>query len=297
MNIFETISEFDEMMGVECLHPLVSVVNFAEAKPMRHMRHVNGFYSVMLKDEVSCKMIYGRSRYDYDKGSVVFTAPGQVLGIEDASGEVFQPAGWGLFFHPDLIRGTELAGRMKEYSFFSYQMNEALHLSERERTVFLHGLIQVQNEISRDMDRLSKRLIVSNIEIVLDHCLRFYERQFVARESMNHDLLNKFEDLLTAYFESDRVDRMGLPTVRYFANELCLSSNYFGDLMKKETGRSPQEHIHSRLLDEVKNRLHDPTKSIARVAEELGFQYPQHLTVFFKKKTGMTPYQYRVQLA
>ena len=299
MKHFATITEFDDMLGVETLHPLVSVVNLGEAKPMSHMRHTNGFYSVMLKDEKFCDVVYGRSRYDYQKGSVVCTAPGQVIGIEpvatseqDFTG-TFQPVGYGLFFHMDLLRGTELGRRMKEYTFFSYNANEALHLSERERQVFMLCLENIKEELENHIDRFSRRLITSNIEILLDQLLRFYERQFITREFVNHDLLAKFEHLLDHYFDNNFAMEHGLPTVKYFAGELCLSANYFGDLLKKETGKSPKEVINLRVLDEVKNRLLDNTKSISQVSEELGFQYPQHLTKFFKKETGMTPNEYR----
>ena len=299
MKHFETVTEFNDMLGVETLHPLVSVVNLSDAKPMHHMQHTNGFYSVMLKDEKFCDVVYGRSHYDYQKGSVVCTAPSQVIGIEPTvhDGEdftqTFQPVGYGLFFHKDLLRGTELAKRLKEYTFFSYQANEALHLSERERQVFLLCLGNIENELNNHVDRFSRRLITSNIEILLDQLLRFYERQFVTREFVNHDLLTKFEQLLDHYFEGELPHRLGLPTVKYFANELCLSPNYFGDLLKKETGKSPKEVINLRVLDEVKNRLLDNSKSILQVSEELGFQYPQHLTKFFKKETGITPNEYR----
>ena len=300
MKHFATVGEFDNMLGVETLHSLVSVVNLSEVKPMHHMRHTNGFYSVMLKDEKFCDLVYGRSRYDYDKGSVVCTAPGQVVGIEPtlkAGGvdftQTFQPVGWGLFFHADLLRGTELGRRLKEYSFFSYNANEALHLSERERQTFLMCLMNIKEELTSHIDRLSRRLITSNIEILLDHCLRFYERQFATREFVNHDLLSKFEQLLDHYFEGSRAMNLGLPTVKYFAGELCLSANYFGDLLKKETGKTPKEIINLKVLEEVKNRLLDPSKSILQVSEEMGFLYPQHLTKFFKKETGITPNEYR----
>lgn len=299
MKNFATVTEFCDMLGVETLHPLVSVVNLSETKPMHHMQHTNGFYSVFLKDEKFCDMVYGHSRYDFEKGSVVCTAPGQVIGIEPIvkDGEdftkTFQPMGYGLFFHMDLLRGTELAKRMKEYTFFSYNMNEALHLSERERQIFLLCLNNIKEELTNRIDRLSRRLVTSNIEILLDQLLRFYKRQFVTREFVNHDLLAKFEDLLDHYFEGNLPQRLGLPTVKYFASELCLSANYFGDLLKKETGKSPKEVINLKVLEEVKNRLMDKNKSILQVSEELGFQYPQHLTKFFKKETGITPNEYR----
>ncbi|MBR1552052.1 MAG: AraC family transcriptional regulator [Muribaculaceae bacterium] len=296
MKNFETIQEFNDMLGVETLHPLVSVVNLSQARPMKHMRHTNSFYSVMLKDEKFCDIIYGRSRYDYDKGSVVSTAPGQVIGIENTTDELFQPVGWGLFFSPELIHGTSLVRHLKEYTFFEYQANEALHLSERERETFLHCLGEIQSELEHGIDRLTRRLVVSNIEILLDHLLRFYERQFITREITNSDLLTRFEKLLNSYFEGTNAAAHGLPTVRYCAKELCLSPNYFGDLIRKETGKTAQEHIKLKTIDAAKNLLADPQKSITDVAYDLGFQYPQHLSRFFKKETGLTPAKYRQQI-
>ena len=301
---YETIQQFNDMLGVETLHPMVSVVHLDDARQMHHMLHTNGFYSVMLKDEKFCDIIYGRSRYDYDKGSVVCTAPMQVVGIAptnkalgDEAQELFQPVGWGLFFAPELIHGTSLARNLKEYTFFDYQANEALHLSEREREVFLHCLGEIQTELNHDIDRLTRRLVVSNIEILLDHLLRFYERQFITREVVNSDLLMRFEKILSHYFEGDNALKNGLPTVRYCASELCLSPNYFGDLIKKETGKTAQEHIKLHTLDAIKRELADSSKSIGEVAYSLGFQYQQHLSRFFKKETGMTPVEYRLKSA
>ena len=176
-----------------------------------------------MKDEKNCELIYGRQRYDYRKGSVVCLAPGQVIGIED-TGEVFQPRGWALCFDPELIYGTSLGRSIKDYSYFSYEVNEALHLSERERALFIDCLGKIQQELEHSIDKLSKRLIATNIELLLDYCLRFYERQFITREPINRDLLTRFESLLDNYFSSGRAQNAGLPTVKYCASELCLSS-------------------------------------------------------------------------
>lgn len=291
MNI-ETVSEYDDLLGVETLHPQVSVIDLSKSRPMRHMRHTFSFYVVFLKDEKNCDILYGRQRYDYRKGSVVCLAPGQVIGIED-TGEEFQPQGWALCFHPDLIRGTNLGRNIKEYSFFSYEVNEALHLSEQERKVFLNCLEMIQEEITHSIDRLSKRLIANNIELLLNHCLRFYERQFITRQEANHDILTRFETLLDHYFSSDNAQLKGLPNVRYCAGELCLSPNYFGDLIKKETGKTALEYIQNKIIDLAKEQLLIPTNSVSQVSYQLGFQYPQHFTRVFKKATGMTPIAYR----
>lgn len=290
----ETVSQYNEMLGVETLHPLVSVIDLSKAKPMRHMRHTFSFYVIFLKDEKNCELIYGRQRYDYQKGSVVCLAPGQVIGIED-TGETFQPKGWALCFDPELIRGTTLGRNMREYSFFSYEVNEALHLSERERILFIDSLNRIQTELEHDVDRLSKRLIAVHIELLLDYCLRFYERQFISREPMNRDILTRFEILLDEYLNSGKALRNGLPTVKFCAEELCLSPGYFGDLIKKETGRSAQAYIQCKVVDIAKERVLDPSKSISQVAYELGFQYPQHFTRMFKKLVGQTPNEYRSQ--
>lgn len=290
----ETVTEYDDMLGVETLHPQVSVIDLSKARPMRHMRHTFSFYVVFLKDEKSCDLLYGRQRYDYQKGSVVCLAPGQVIGIED-TGEEFQPQGYALCFHPDFIRGTNLGRSIKEYSFFSYEVNEALHLSERERVTFIDCLMKIQEELQHSIDRLSRRLITNNIELLLNYCLRFYERQFITRQDVNRDILARFEVLLDNYFAGEDVLQKGLPTVKYCASELCLSTNYFGDLIKKETGKSALEWIQSKIIDIAKEQLLIPTSSISQVAYGLGFQYPQHFTRVFKKLTGITPHEYRTK--
>lgn len=288
----KTVTEYDDMLGVETLHPLVSVIDLSKAKPMKHMRHTFSFYTVYLKDEKNCDLLYGRRSYDYQKGSVICLAPGQVIGTED-TGEVFQPKGWALCFHPDLIAGTSLFRSMKEYTFFSYEVNEALHLSERERELFVDCLQKIQHELCHAIDRHSKRLITIHIETLLDYCLRFYERQFITRTNVNQDILTRFERLLDDYFTKGQAQQNGLPTVKYCATELCLSPNYFGDLIKKETGKSAQEYIQLKVTEIAKDLVLNPEKSISQIAYELGFQYPQHFTRLFKKLTGYTPNEYR----
>lgn len=288
----ETITEYDDMLGVETLHPQVSVIDLSKAKPMRHMRHTFSFYVIFLKDEKNCDLIYGRQRYDYQKGSVVCLAPGQVIGIDD-TGEEFQPKGYALCFHPDLIHGTNLGRSIKEYTFFSYEVNEALHLSERERMIFIDCLIKIQEELQHSIDRLSKRLIANNIELLLNYCLRFYERQFITRQNVNRDILTRFETLLDNYYTGDNALQEGVPTVKYCADKLCLSPNYFGDLIKKETGKTALEWIQNKIISIAKERLLLPSDSISQIAYSLGFQYPQHFTRVFKRMTGMTPNEYR----
>lgn len=289
---FEHVFEYNDLLGVETLHPLVSVIDLSKARKIRHMRHTFGFYTLFLK-EVKCgNLIYGRQYYDYQEGTIVAIAPGQVAGVED-NGEVFQPKGWALVFHPDLIRGTQLGRNIRSYSFFSYEANEALHLSEQERAIVVDCLHKIRTETEHAVDKHTRRLITANIELLLDYCVRFYERQFLTRSQVNSDLLIRFESLLDAYFASDRPQSEGLPSVKYFAEQLHLSANYFGDLIKKETGRTAQDHIQLKLIDIAKERIFDVRKSVSEIAYELGFKYPQHFTRLFKKLTGLTPKEYR----
>ena len=288
-----TVQEYNIAMGVETLHPLVSVVDFSTLKSLKHRRKNFSFYCVFLKQLKCGELSYGRSTYDYQEGTLVFVAPGQVAGIDD-DGETLNPQGWVLAFHPDLLRGTSLGRKMKDYSFFSYEANEALHMSERERQIIFNCFIEIQEELERAIDKHSKDIIASTIELLLNHCQRFYDRQFITRENINKDILVRFENLLSDYFESDQPQTVGLPSVQYAADRLHLSPNYFGDLIKKETGKSAQESIQLFVIEKAKERLYDENKTVSEVAYELGFKYPHHLSRLFKKVVGMTPNEYRM---
>ena len=288
----ESVGEYCGSLGVAAQHPLVAVVDFAEARPVYHMRQTFGFYAVFLK-EVRCgDMIYGRNYYDYQEGTLVCLAPGQVIGFED-NGEKFQPKGWALVFHPDLIRGTMLGRNMKEYTYFSYEVNEALHLSETERSLVVDSLRKIRLELGHAIDRHSRRLVTTQIEVLLDYCLRFYERQFITRNQANKDIIVKFEQLLDEYFQNQVAITEGLPSVKYFADKACLSPNYFGDLIKKETGKTAQEYIQCRIIELAKERILEGVQTVSQVAYELGFQYPQHFSRLFKKHVGCTPNEYK----
>ncbi len=289
-----TIFEYNEYLGMETHHPLVAIIDLSKSKPLRHELQMLGFYTVFLKDVECGNLVYGRQTYDYQKGTVVCIAPGQIVGSRD-TGEIFQPKGWALCFHPDLIHGTSLGKHMREYSYFSYESREALHLSESERDTFIDCLEKIQQEVSHPVDRMSKRLIAKNIELLLDYCLRFYERQFITRENVNRDILTRFEQLLDEYFTGNNAERNGLPTVKHCAEKLCLSANYFGDLIKKETGHTAQEYIQGKIVDLGKELILDPASNISQVAYRLGFQYPQHFTRMFKRTTGLTPNEYRLR--
>ena len=288
------IDAYNKYMGVETLHPLVSIINFSKLSPIHRFLFNIDFYAVFLKETKNGILTYGRQYYDYQEGSIVCISPGQVVGAE-ATDEIFQPQGWGLLFHPDLIVGTPLAAKMKKYTFFAYDVNEALHLSERERHIVLDCFDKIAEELERPIDNHSQTLISVYIELLLDYCTRFYERQFITRKKVNTDLLTRFEKLLFGYFNSGQLRLSVLPTVKYFASELCLSPNYFGDLIKKECGKSAQEYIQDTVISIAKDRLLDTSKSIGQVAEELGFQYLPYFSRLFKKKVGKTPGEYRLQ--
>ena len=218
-------------------------------------------------------------------------APGQV--VETEMDENVKPAARGVLFHPDIIKGTSLGQEIRSYSFFSYSSNEALHLSLREREIFSDCLDKISLELDHSIDRLSKRLISRNIQLLLDYCLRFYERQFITRAEANGTVLSRFENLLDEYFENSSAQTEGLPTVRYFADKVCLSPNYFGDLVKKETGKTPQEYIQNKIIDLAKEMIIGTDKTVSEIAYELGFQYSQHFSRIFKKNVGCTPLEYR----
>lgn len=290
----DTIDKYNKLYGLETLHPLVSVIDLTTATTtINHIQMNYGLYAIFLKQGKSCDIKYGRRNYDYQEGTIVCFAPGQVVEVNMIKDEV-KPEVYGVLFHPDLIRGTPLGQSIKSYGFFSYSANEALHLSERERAVVIDCLAKIKAELEHAIDNHSRQLIAMNIELLLGYCMRFYERQFITREEVNKDVLSKFEELVCDYFESGLAGQAGLPSVKYFADKIYLSPNYFGDLVKKETGKSPQEYIQIRLIDFAKERIASTTRTMTEIAYELGFQYPQHFSRLFKKQTGMTPNEYRV---
>lgn len=237
-------------------------------------------------------MKYGCNYYDYDAGTLVFVSPGQVIDVENKV-DFYQPVGHGLVFHPDLAKGTSLAKSVHDHSFFSYKTNEALHLSEKERKIVFDCFANIKNELTQSVDKHSKRLIASNIELFLNYCERFYDRQFITRETINRGVLEKFEELLNNYFTSEKPLSVGLPSVAYFAEELHFSPNYFGDLIKKETGKTAQEYIQNKIIDISKNKIYGSSKTISEIAYEMGFKYPQHFSRLFKQRVGHTPTDYR----
>lgn len=299
MKVYEikAVGDYLKLRNKEVLHPLVGVVNFQDVdEDGKTIKDFNALrfncYAIFLKDATGCKLKYGGKPYDYDEGTLVFVGPDQLveLSYDDPN---YRPKGYALLFHPDLLLGTQLGRKIHHYNYFSYSLFEALHLSAKERKVIVSLLDKIQFELDQTIDKHTKKLITANIELLLDYCVRFYDRQFLTREKENNSFLENFDILLKEYFTSDRPQKYGTPSVAYFADQLHLSSNYFGDLIKKETGHSAQEYIQNKLIEEAKERVFDPTKTVSEIAHELGFKYPQHFTRLFKQRVGHSPSEFR----
>lgn len=290
----DSIKAYNELYGLHTDHPLITVVDLRKASRMQnHVRMRYGVYALFIKHGIGCNIHYGRQNYDYQEGTIVCFAPGQLVQV-DYEGEELSKDVSGMIFHPDLIYGTSLAAKMSKYTFFAYSQKEALHMSEREQETLVDLLHRIQMELEYPIDIHSRELLCTYIELFLDYCLRFYDRQFLTRSKVNSDILQRFEFLLHDYFDSGKGQRLGLPSVAYFADKICLSPNYFGDLIKKETGKTAQENIQLMLLAEAKKQLLGTTLGINQIAEHLGFQYTQHFVRMFKKRVGQTPRNYRV---
>lgn len=288
---FDTVQQFNEQYGFETLHPLVSVVRFDKPHEVEECVTHYGLYALFLKENKGCQLSYGRTKYDFDEMTVTSFAPGQTIHVSPMSG-VKYPKWTAIVFHPDLLARTSLGRNISRYEFFSYSSNEALHLSAGEIEIFRGVLDMIRQELRRSIDKHSRDLIVSNIELLLNYCLRFYDRQFVTREEINHSVVKKFDTLLKDYIAT-KAEREGLPTVAYFADKCCLSNGYFSELVKVETGRTAKDFIAARLLAAAKELLNDESLTITRVGQRLGFEYSQHFVRFFKAHTGKTPTQYR----
>lgn len=293
----ESISQLNELFQQDSLkHPLIAIVDFSKLEKHEMVEEVKltcGFYSVMFKSHCANRLRYGKEYYDFQEGTLICIAPNQIITIENDDRSSEDIVGWGLFFHPDLIRGTSLANKMKDYTFFSYEVNEALHLSDKEKQTLLDCVNKLENELSENIDKHSQTLISSNIELLLNYCARYYDRQFITRKKANTDLLVRFENSLSNYFNSNELQKNGLPSVKYFSELLFLSPNYLSDLLKKETGKNAQELIHYYLIEQAKNNLLNTNDNVNEIAYNLGFEYPQYFSKLFKSKTGMTPIQYR----
>ena len=286
-----TIQDFNDYQGVETLHPLVSVVHVENTKHIKECVMHYGVYAIYLKENKGCKLSYGRTPYDFDEMTVTSFAPGQVVKVEPNPDVPFAKF-TALVFHPDILNRTALGRHINRYEFFGYSSTEALHLSAQEVEVFRGVLAMIEQELHRAIDKHTRELIVSNIELLLNYCLRFYDRQFITREEINHSVVKKFIELLDDYIVTKAL-RDGLPTVAYFADKCCLSSGYFGNLVRVETGRTAKDIIADHVLAYAKQLLNDEALTITIISSRLGFEYPQHFVRFFKSHTGKTPSAYR----
>lgn len=290
----KNVGDYSRYVGHTDRHPLVSVIDYAKVSPVRHSLNNYSVYGIFFHDEAEIDLTYGCGKYDYKKGTVICVAPGQIGGKED-NGERVMLTGWALLFHPDLLHGTPLEKAIRNYSFFDYRVNEALHMTDEEHHILSSLMRQIQDELQNEHDELQNSIIIGYIELVLNFCRRFYNRQFMTRRLENSDILMKFDSLLRDYYEDKLQTTLGIPTVQYCADKLCMSPNYFGDVIKRASGDTASNYIRQHVISLAKNEFANGT-GIAQVAYELGFEYPQHLSRMFKKQTGMTPTEYEERI-
>ncbi len=290
-----SISELHRHLGyAKPEHPLISVLDLSKVKNTDDLADksiVSSYYSIYLKTGAS-SIKYGRKHYDFEEGSIVTMAPEQVFSFSGDE-DIGNLSGWALYFHPDLIRQYPLAKRMKHFGFFSYEINEALHLSDKEKTTITSIFDKITEEYELNIDEYSQDVLVTNVELLLNYIQRYYKRQFITRKMVNSDLLSDFEILIKEYFQSEQIEFNGLPKVAWFADKLNLSSNYLSDMLKKETGKNLQEQIHYYVIEKSKNILLNSNLTVSEISYQLGFEYPQYFSRLFKKKTGVSPNQYR----
>ncbi|MCX2481587.1 helix-turn-helix transcriptional regulator [Pedobacter sp. MC2016-15] len=293
----QNISEIFNLFGLakDLYHPLIGVVDFSKVcqQTKQDIKLSADYYSIMFKNYPNDKFKYGRKSIDFQDGSLICMAPNQVIEIDSQENASDNIQGWGLFFHPDLIRGTSLMAKMKDYSFFSYDTSEALHLSDQEKQVLNECVQKIDSELKQNIDVYSQMIIISTIELLLNYCTRFYGRQFITRKSSHSSALSQFENILTTYVEAADLQERGLPTVKYLSEQMNLSPNYLSDLIKKESGKNAQDHIHFYLIEKAKSKLLSTDKSVSEIAYGLGFDYSQYFTKLFKQKTGKTPMEFR----
>ncbi len=295
-----SVTEVHDFFGLEKpKHPLISVLrvnkNLQEIE-IEKFKYSIGLFQISLKDSCAFTISnYGRNSYDFEEGSMIFTAPNQVLEFEKQNVNK-EDTGWTIIFHPDLIRKSELGKNIDNFSFFSYASNEALHISDEERKTVSEITQKIENEFSGIIDSHSQTLLVSNLELLLNYCVRFYDRQFYTRTNLNKDITSQFEQVLKTYYNSNTQLELGIPTVQYCGEIMNMSPKYLSDLLKKETGSGTQDHIHKYIIEKAKNKLLNSKESASEIAYNLGFEYPQYFSKIFKKKTTMSPKEFRLNL-
>lgn len=292
----KTISEFHKFRGLpKPEHPLISVISLddVEEMPPGEISVIKDFYSIALKRNFNVKMKYGQQPYDFDEGTMFFMSPGQVLRLEVEKISDLKQTGWMLLFHPDFLWNTPLAKKIKQYEYFDYAVSEALFLSDKEETIITGMLQNIQQEYQANIDKFSQDIIIAQLELVLNYCDRFYNRQFITRKITGHTILNRLEELLAEYINSEQLARQGLPTVQYIADALNISPGYLSGLLKTLTGQSTQQHIHEALIEKAKERLSTTGLSVSEIAYGLGFGHPQSFSKLFKTKTKQSPLEFR----
>ncbi len=295
INNITSISQFHEIFGLDKpTHPLISIIDvsgFEIPEQFVGVKYTSNLYTIALKDK-SCGLQYGRNTYDFDEGVLMFTAPNQVHSVSKTQ-KLNEIKGWMLFFHPDLIRNTSLGHSIEEYGFFSYDVHEALHLSDAEQKTITDCKNMIQNEILERIDNHSQTVIASSLELLLNLSRRYYERQFNTRAAQNSDVVSQFHTLLNSYFKNGQFVETGIPSVEYFSDNIHLSGNYLSDLLKKETGFAIKDHVNNFIVEKAKTLLLSENESVSGIAYNLGFNYPHYFSRLFKSKTGYTPQDYR----
>ena len=293
INTINSVMQYHQICGLpKPLHPLVSVVNleeidfFLNEEFWRH--YANNLYTISIKKGMTSKLIYGQTEFDFDDGVLVVTAPKQVISIEKL--EKIELTGYKLIFHPDFIQGYPLAKKIHNYAFFSYSANKALFLSDKEEEIVLNLFKSIEQECANNTDKFSQDVLIANIELLLVHIDRYYNRQFLTRKKISNDTLSKMEEILNRYFEAEHTQ---LPTVQYIADQLNLSPTYLSDLLKNLTGLTAQQHIHEKLIEKAKELLFTSNLSVSEIAYQLGFEFPQSFNKLFKKKTNLTPLEFK----
>lgn len=296
IHTFNTIGEFHKMSGLpKPEHPLVSLVDYGLVEYQteeKEISWVQNFYTIGLKRNIQGKFRYGQQQYDFDEGLLSFVSSGQLVHLTVEKLQV-RPTGFLLLIHPDFVWKTSLAKNIKQYDFFGYAVNEALFLSEKEETVITDIFLNIQREYHSNIDKFSQNIIIAQIELLLNYCERFYQRQFITRKKSSHQILERLETILDDYFNNDNLIEKGLPTAQYMANALHVSPNYLGSLLKTLTGQTTQQHIHNKLIEKAKERLSTTNLSVSEIAYELGFEHPQSFSKLFKSKTNVSPLEFR----
>lgn len=284
------VADYSRWLGHADRHPLISVIDYSEVSPIRHSLNNYSVYGIFLRDDDLVALTYGCGKYDYRKGTLICVAPGQIGGKED-NGERVDIKGWAVLFHPDLLHGSALEKDIRKYSFFDYRINEALHMTGEEHDILVSLMRQMKNELENGRDDFQDSILTGYLGLILRFCSRFYQRQFMTRKLANTDVLKRFDALLRDYYENGLQMRQGIPGVQYCADKLCMSTNYFGDLIKKMTGDTARDYIRNFVVQQSKNML-AAGKSVSQTAYDMGFDYPQHFSRMFKNSTGMTPKEY-----